>query len=168
MTSTTAVAMPTIHQVPDNSDHPNPLIGELLSYDKGSSGYGDFVVMLVEDDQGVVWSRAIFGSVMENLLDRKRPIPGNRVSWTYLGQKVSEGAHAGKTYANWDLQVQRPPQTLNFDAFAAGEVILQDTMTDTAPVAIEASVDDLGTDRRGLPEPTLVEPTQVDDDPVPF
>jgi len=107
----------TVYKPHQDAGHPNPLIGIVITYSKVETEYGTAPTCWVrEDATGTVWSQLIGGTALINGYKRERPKLGERVRVEYLGQKVSErGKFAGKEYANWSVQVQRPAAMLDFD-----------------------------------------------------
>jgi len=123
LAETTDHTRPVIYDPINSPEHPNPLIGTVVSYDMLETAF--------------VWSRLIAGAVLESQFAGRRPIPGETIRLEYIGESVSQsGKFEGKGYHNWDLRVRRPPQVPDWESLGAGEVKLIDARTEpNVPIA---------------------------------
>jgi len=139
LAETTDHTRPVIYDPINSPEHPNPLIGTVVSYDMLETAFGARAIVLVaEETTGIVWSRLIAGAVLESQFAGRRPIPGETIRLEYIGESVSQsGKFEGKGYHNWDLRVRRPPQVPDWESLGAGEVKLIDARTEpNVPIAV--------------------------------
>ena len=133
-----------------DQDGPNPLVGEFVRWDTGTTDYGDRLILVVRDEDGDEWSVWCIHNALEAAVKRERPKPGELVYIEHEGLKKSQ--RTGREYHAYKLRTNRQVQP-NWDA-------LEDDLE--LPVTVPVS-----------DEPVeQVEPADTkaadDDEPIPF
>ena len=90
----------------DTKEHPNPLIGRMVSAVMRESEYGLYPVLRIEDESGQLWSVHAFHTVLKNQLKETAPQVGEVVGVIYLGTQQARGS-GGATYENYRFDVER-------------------------------------------------------------
>jgi len=84
------------------------LVGNVISYDRGFTQYGDVRTVIIKDEEtGERKSLWLNTKVLLDLFNRLKPKPGERIGLKYLGKEETKGYH------RYHMIVDRP-ETLDF------------------------------------------------------
>lgn len=83
------------------------IIGRVRRYEKGTTGWGDAVICVVESLRrpGHLASIWVFGTVLSNAFQKQQPKRGEVILVEYRGKVQPDG---GQEYKDWRLVVDRP------------------------------------------------------------
>ena len=115
MSDTTPTEYPTSHRFENDGDS---IAGAVVRYSEGPGKFGPVPIMVLDTDMGErsIW---LFSSILREKVGKAKPLPGERVVVTYLGQRTSQAT--GNTYKAWGVDVSdRTPSAPPFDDWAGG------------------------------------------------
>jgi hypothetical protein len=95
------------------------LIGELTDVDMRDSEYGEPypILTVLDESDGVEKAWHAFHTMARNAVAKKRPQIGERIGIVYAG--VGEAQPGMNAPVRWRLLVDRPKETVDYDAVAA-------------------------------------------------